>query len=63
MSGYVAFWKGKRAEVYADTIYKAKQQAAAEFVKTAGRKKVKPEDIVVILAETDGVPVVHTPDF
>jgi hypothetical protein len=63
MSGYVAIWKGKRAEIYAETIFQAKQQAMAEFVKAAGRKKVKSEDVYVVLAETNGAPVVHSPDF
>ncbi len=56
MNGYVAFYKGKRIEVYADTSYKAQQKAAEIF-------KVKPNkayQVTVVLAEVDGKQVVHT---
>ena len=54
-NGYVAFYKGKRAEVYADTKYNA-QLKAAEIL---GAKK--PWEVAIELAEKDGVQVVHRP--
>ena len=52
--GYVCFYKGKREEVHADTIYEAQQKAGLIF------KTKKGWDIAIALAERDGVPVVHT---
>jgi len=63
MNGYVAFWGSRRVEVLADTLYQAKEKAVAEFGKGSSRKKVKSHDVTVMLAEVNGVPVVHTPDF
>ena len=57
MNGYVAFYRGKRTEVYADTSYEAQQKAAAFF------KARKSYEVTVMLAETDGEPVVHVADF
>lgn len=53
MNGYIAFYKGKRHEVYAGTTYEAQQKAAAFF------KAKKAYEVTVGLAEKDGVPVVH----
>lgn len=60
MNGYVCIWNGQRTEVYADTLYKAKQKAIEEFSK-ATRKKVRPYQVSVMLAEKDGETVVHKP--
>jgi hypothetical protein len=54
MNGYIAFYKGKRTEVYAATSYEAQKQAA-EFFKARRSYEVR-----VMLAEKDGEPVVHT---
>lgn len=56
MNGYVAFYKGKRAEVYAATSYEAQQKAAAIF------KARKAYEITVVLAEKDGKQVTSTLD-
>lgn len=56
-NGYVAFYKGKRADVYAATSYEAQKKAAAIF------KVKKTYEVTVVLAEKDGKPVVHTADF
>ena len=31
MNGYIAFYRGRKAEVHADTAYEAQQKAAALF--------------------------------
>ncbi len=53
--GYVAFWRGKRTEVYANTSLEARDLAAKKF----GAKKAY--EVNVVLAEKDGKPVIHTP--
>lgn len=64
MNGYIAFWKGQRKEVYAESSYQAQIKAAKEF----GAKNNY--DVDVHLAETDvdpetgkGDQVVHLPLF
>ena len=57
MNGYIAFYKGKRAEVYANTSYEAQQKAAALF------KAKKRYEVSVMLAEKEGQQVVHAPMF
>jgi hypothetical protein len=57
--GYVAFFNGKRHELYADSLFDAKTKAVEHF-KPA---KSKAHMVSVVLAEKDGKPVVHTPDF
>lgn len=54
--GYVAFWRGKRAEVLANTKYAAQQEAA----RLLGARKAY--EVAVELAERDGEPVVHGPE-
>jgi len=54
-NGYVAFHKGKRHELYADTKYQAQQKAAKHF----GAKKSW--DVAVELATKGGKQVTHTP--
>lgn len=59
MNGYVAHYNGRRVEVHADTLLEAKDKACAAL-------KVRPSQrhmVAVMLAEKDGAPVVHTPDF
>lgn len=56
MNGYIAFYRGKRVEVYAATSYEAQQKAAALL-------KVKPQksyEVTVMLAEIDGAAIVHS---
>ena len=55
--GYIALWRGKRIEVYANTSYEAQQKAAAIL------KAKKAYEVTVMLAERAGEPVVHTADF
>jgi hypothetical protein len=57
MNGYIAFYKGKRIEVYANTSYEAQVKAAAEL------KAKKSYEVTVVLAERNGEQVTHTPDF
>lgn len=57
MNGYKAFYKGKTLDVYAFSSYEAQKKAAGLF------KARKSYDVTVVLAEKDGRPVIHTPDF
>ena len=52
-NGYIAFYKGKRIEVYANTKYEAQQKAA----KLLGAKKSY--EVNIELAEKDGEQVIH----
>jgi len=53
-NGYVAFYKGKEIDVYADTKYQAQKIAAAHF------KAKKEWEVNVALAEVDGKQYVNT---
>ena len=53
MNGYIAFYKGKKLEVYASSSYEAQQKAAALF------KARKSYEVTVMLAEKDGQQVTH----
>lgn len=57
--GYIAFYNGKRHELYADSLFDAKEAAIA-FFKVP---KSKIGLVAVVLAEKDGVPVMHIADF
>ena len=57
MNGYIAYYKGKKIEVRADTAYKAQLEAAKQF----GVRAQDSWKVTVVLAEKDGVPVVHAP--
>ncbi len=56
-NGYIAFYKGKNIEVYADSSYAAQKKAALIF------KAKKSYDVTVVLAEKDGKQVTHVPSF
>lgn len=53
MYGYIAFYKGKRVEVFAESSYAAQQKAAQMF------KARKSYDVTVMLAEKNGETVTH----
>ena len=55
-NGYIAFYKGKKMEVYADTSLEARDIAQAAF------KAKKGYEVTVMLAEKDGKEVIHTAD-
>lgn len=57
MNGYICLWRGKRIEVYAETLFKA-QCKAAELLKVKPKKR---HEITVVLCETENGPVVHKP--
>lgn len=66
MNGYVAFYNGKQKDIYADTLYAAKQEAIKQF----NVPKKKESMVSVVLAEKDvdpetgkGTEVVHVSDF
>lgn len=54
MNGYICFYRGKRLEVHADTSYAAQLKAAAIF------KARKTYEVTVMIAESNGAPVVHS---
>lgn len=55
MNGYLAFYRGKQLEVYADSSHDAQIRASVEF------KAKKRYEVSVILCEKDGKPVTYTP--
>ena len=55
MNGYIALYRGKQIEVYADTSREAQVKAAAIF------KAKKDWEVSVHLCEKEGKPVVHAP--
>lgn len=57
--GYLAFYKGKRFELYSDTLYHAQLDAAKHF----GVKPSKSYLVSVTLCEKGGESVIHTADF
>lgn len=59
MNGYIGFYNGKRAEVYAASLWAAKEQVIALFKVPKSKQGL----VAVVLAEKDGEPVQHTPDF
>jgi len=56
-NGYIAFYKNKKCEVYADTSYEAQLKAAKKL------KAKKSYDVSVVLAEKNGKQVTHKPLF
>lgn len=56
-NGYIATYKGRRTEIYAETSYKAQQLAAAFF------KAKKSWEVDVYLCEKAGEQVIHAPNF
>lgn len=53
MNGYLAFYKGKKIEIYADTSYEAQKKAALAF------RARKQYDVTVVLCEKESVQVAH----
>lgn len=66
MNGYIAIWRSKKIEVYAETSYEAQQKAQKEF----GKRCKKGYEISVVLAEKnvdpetmEGEQVTHSTQF
>lgn len=57
--GYIAYYNGKQAEVWANGLFSAKNLAADHFKVPTHKRHL----VTVILAEVDNEPVAHTPDF
>lgn len=55
MNGYIAFWKSKRCEIYAESSYQAQKLAAQKL----GAKK--DYEVSVVLAELGGAPALVSP--
>lgn len=64
MNGYIAFYRGHKVEVHADSAYAA-QCKAAEMFKQARQMPAtrKTHEVTVVLAEKNGQQVTHTPSF
>lgn len=54
MNTYICYFKNKRIEVSAATQYEAQQKAAAIF------KARRHWEVAVMIAEKNGVPVIHS---
>lgn len=57
--GYVAFYSGRRVEVYANTLYEAKQRVVKHLKVPPKREHM----VSVMLAEVGGKGVTHVADF
>jgi hypothetical protein len=56
MNGYVAFFEGRRHELHADSLFKAKEAAVAFFKPSKSKRHL----VTVVLAEVQGRQVTHT---
>jgi len=56
MNGYIAYYNQRRIEVYAETSYRAQQDAVARFRAPKSKRHL----VHVVLVEQDGKPVTHT---
>ncbi len=54
MNGYIAFYKGRKLELNAETSYQAQCLASAAF------KAKKSYDVTVVLVEKNGEQVIHS---
>lgn len=52
---YICFYKNKQIEIESDTSYHAQIKAMEHFHTKKGY------DILVVLAEKDGIQIIHTP--
>jgi len=55
MNGYIAHYGGKKAEIYAPSLYEAKKKAMHELSVPLTKMGL----LSVALAEVDGEPVIH----
>ena len=58
-NGYVCFYNQKRIEIYAETLFQAKENAVLAFKAPKSKRHM----VTVMLAEKDGQEVTHTADF
>jgi len=56
---YIAFYKGKRVEIHADTLINARNKVAAQL-KVPAKKHY---EINIMLAKKNGEQVTHVADF
>jgi len=54
--GYIAFYNGRRHELYASSLVGAKEIATAYFKPPKSQRHM----VSVVLAEKDGKPVIHS---
>lgn len=60
MNGYKAYYGNATADVWADTSIAAQTRAIAIFQKDNPRRRIKPFEVSVILAQKGGQPVANT---
>lgn len=58
-NGYIAFYNGRQTEVWATSLYAAKEQAVTFFKAPKSKRHM----VSVVLAEKDGQAVTHVADF
>jgi hypothetical protein len=57
MNGYKAFYNGKTTEIYAPTMFAAKEKAVAFFKPPKSKRHM----VAVVLCEINGETVTHSP--
>lgn len=57
MNRYKAFYNGKQADIYAESLYQAKMEAIKHF----NPRRSQEHMVSVVLCEKDGETVVHRP--
>jgi hypothetical protein len=60
-NGYIAIYNGKKAEIYAGSLWEAKKEAVDVNGPFGGVPLTKWNSVAIMLAEKDGKPVVHDP--
>lgn len=56
MNGYKAFYNGKEADIYAETLLEAKEKAVAKFKPPKSKRHM----VSVVLCEKDGETILHS---
>lgn len=59
MNGYIAFYKNKQLEVYANTSYEAQKEAAEQLAVHPSKRYM----IEVVLCEKKNEQIIHKPLF
>lgn len=59
MNGYQVFYRNLKVEVEAETSYGAQQKALQHFSEKFPKRKIKGNDLTVVLCDKDRKNVVH----
>lgn len=60
MNSYIAYYGNNVAEVHSHTTLAARDKAISIFQKLNPRRRIKPFEVSVLLAQKDSTPVVQT---